>query len=60
MTGTEFGLDLVTLEELSSGVFELKPTGKLDSWLPPFCGFKDMDAERDKAFPNEDTDSITF
>jgi hypothetical protein len=25
-----------------------------------FCGFKDMDAERDKAFLNEDTDSITF
>lgn len=51
---------VVTLAELSSDVFELKPTRKLDSWLPPFCGLKDMDAERHTAFPNEETDSITF
>lgn len=49
-----------TLEEFSSGVSELKPKTKLDSWLSPLRGFQDIDADKHKALLNVETDSITF
>lgn len=51
---------MITLEELSCCVSELKPKAKLDSWLTPLCGFHEIDADKHEALPNVDTESLTF
>jgi hypothetical protein len=52
--------DTPTLELFSWGVSELKPRTKLGSWLSFRCGFQEIDAEKHEAFPNVETESITF
>lgn len=49
-----------TLEEFNWGVSELKPRTKLDSWPSPLTGFQETDADEQTAFPNVETESITF
>lgn len=45
---------------MSCGVSEWKPKTKLDCWLSPLCGFQETDADKHKAFPNVDTESLAF
>jgi len=52
--------DTPTLELFSWGVSELKPRTKLGSWLSFCCGFHEIEAEKHEAFPNVETESITF
>lgn len=54
------GRRLCTFGEFSDGILELKPKIKLDCWTSLFCGFQEMEADRQEALPNLDTTSTTF
>lgn len=49
-----------TLEELSCGESDLKPTIKLDPSAWPILGFQQIDADVHETFPERETESRTF